>query len=203
MAKCLGATLELPDPVPWFPHPADTQENVHIILDVCHMLKLIRNCPATLEFFKFDGKRIEWRYIKELHRIQEEEDAVLAKKYDLDVRQPIAYDHDLNRFSLNIISYIAGYVVRSVESKIHCEVCIGTLQKGDTPTVNPIQLLMRKTRGGLVLPDQMVTGGPSKDDTYGLQPRFAVLNPAAEATLPQPSVPLIDRMANSEAMLLS
>ncbi|KAG8177806.1 hypothetical protein JTE90_021139 [Oedothorax gibbosus] len=47
------------------------------------------------------------------------------------------------------------------------------------------------------------TGGPSKDDTYGLQPRFVVLNPAAEATLPQPSVPLIDRMANSEAMLLS
>ncbi|KAG8179729.1 hypothetical protein JTE90_006634 [Oedothorax gibbosus] len=63
MAKCLGATLEHPDPVLWFPHPADPQENVHIILDVCHMLNLIRNCWATLKCFKFDGRRIEWRYI--------------------------------------------------------------------------------------------------------------------------------------------
>lgn len=38
---------------------------------------------------------------------------------------------------------------------------------------------------------------------YGLHPRYAVFSPTTEETLPQPSVPLPDRIVNNEAMLLS
>ncbi|KAG8175136.1 hypothetical protein JTE90_011643 [Oedothorax gibbosus] len=49
MASCLGAKLDLPDPQPWFKHPSDPQKRVFVILDICHMLKLMRNNWASLK----------------------------------------------------------------------------------------------------------------------------------------------------------
>ena len=49
--------------------------------DVCHLMKLVRNCWGTaLEFMDGDGGRVKWKYIEELHRLQEAEGLVLANK---------------------------------------------------------------------------------------------------------------------------
>ena len=41
--RLLGANFEMPNPQPHFPHPV-TKEDIHVVLDACHMLKLFRNC---------------------------------------------------------------------------------------------------------------------------------------------------------------
>ena len=56
-------------------------------------------------------------------------DVAIARRYDLEMRQPAADDHDycdvsnameLSEYKEAAISYIAGYVVKMVEKKIHC-----------------------------------------------------------------------------------
>lgn len=46
MASQLGCTLNSVNPNTCFPHPADTSQPVYIMLDACHMLKLMRNLLA-------------------------------------------------------------------------------------------------------------------------------------------------------------
>jgi len=54
-----------------FPHPT-LNYDVQTLLDACHMLKLGRNALADfLVFLSADGK-IEWKYIVELHNIQQQ-----------------------------------------------------------------------------------------------------------------------------------
>ena len=57
-------------------HPADPQQRVHvIILDVCHVLKLLRNAFADGGILKTgDGQTISWKYIEELTKLQEEQE---------------------------------------------------------------------------------------------------------------------------------
>lgn len=52
-----------------FKHP--TQDyNVYVILDACHMLKLARNALADFKEFHTNDGNIEWRYIIQLHQLQ-------------------------------------------------------------------------------------------------------------------------------------
>lgn len=73
MAKCLGAELK-PDPVEFstsFKNPVDESRDVHILLDPCHMIKLIRNSLATMCYITdVDGNHIKWAYIKALEALQ-------------------------------------------------------------------------------------------------------------------------------------
>ena len=48
MLKALGANFSPDEITPNFKHPSDPSSNVHIFLDVCHMLKLVRNTFADL-----------------------------------------------------------------------------------------------------------------------------------------------------------
>jgi hypothetical protein len=54
----------------YFPHP-ETNQPIFIILDPCHMIKLIRN---ALEHFKYlcdkDDGLIRWKYFEELVNLQ-------------------------------------------------------------------------------------------------------------------------------------
>lgn len=65
--RLLGASFLLNDFRPYFKNPID-QTKVHIMLDACHMLKLIRNCLGS-EKILIDGetgKKIEWNYFENL-----------------------------------------------------------------------------------------------------------------------------------------
>ncbi len=63
-----------------FAHPT-SGENVFVILDPCHMLKLARN---ALGFFKSfsdsDGNQINWHFIEQLQKLQEQEGLNLGNK---------------------------------------------------------------------------------------------------------------------------
>ena len=63
-----------------FENPA-TKEDVFVILDPCHMLKLARNALADKgSFIDGDGNIIRWKHIEELQNIQEQEGLNLANK---------------------------------------------------------------------------------------------------------------------------
>ena len=83
----------------------------------------------------------------------------LARRYDLALREPVASDHDycdvsnvieLSDFKEAVISYIAGYVIKMVEKKIHCMQCIAALTT--TKEAIPDLFVTWKTNGGLKLP---------------------------------------------------
>lgn len=82
MARILGANLTLGDSFdPSFINPSDSNKRVHIILDVCHMMKLIRNCLAEKRIiFDSDNNQIEWRYIVQLQDLQVTEGLRLGNK---------------------------------------------------------------------------------------------------------------------------
>ena len=47
MLQTLGACIKLPGLVPYFPHPLWPDHKVSVFLDICHMLKLMRNTLAS------------------------------------------------------------------------------------------------------------------------------------------------------------
>ena len=57
------AQLQLPIRSNFFPHPA-TGEKAHILLDVVHMLKLLRNLFGEQKRLLLDGEEICWKYIQ-------------------------------------------------------------------------------------------------------------------------------------------
>ena len=88
------------------------------------------------------------------------EDVMIARKYDMALRdEPAATGHDycdignsmeLSEFKTSAISYIAGYVVRMVERKVHCMKFLAALttMKEEIPDL----FVVFKSNGGLKLP---------------------------------------------------
>ena len=84
----------------------------------------------------------------------------IVRKYDLALRpEPVTTDHDywdapnvmeLSEFKSAAISYIAGYVVRMVQKKIHCLKCLAALTT--TKEKIPDLFVVWKSNGGLKLP---------------------------------------------------
>jgi len=74
MATELGASLRMPHVNPIFPHPSDSDISVCILLDACHMLKLMRNALAEKGvLLSPSGDEIKWQYIKNLQAVQSKE----------------------------------------------------------------------------------------------------------------------------------
>ncbi|KAF4529837.1 hypothetical protein B566_EDAN017934 [Ephemera danica] len=79
-AKCLGADIFSESIPTSFPHPI-TEQPIEVILDPCHMLKLIRNTLATKKkLYDSKGRQIKWYYIEELVKIQNDEGLHLATR---------------------------------------------------------------------------------------------------------------------------
>ncbi len=58
----------------YFTHPADNTQRVQVILDVCHIIKLLRNQWASVgKFVDPDGNIVDFGLIRKLHELQEEE----------------------------------------------------------------------------------------------------------------------------------
>ena len=81
MMKALGVTLSVDALNPSFKHPSDPSCNIHVFLDVCHMLKLVRNTLGDLKIlYDPDGNIVKWQYLEELHNLQDTEGLHLANK---------------------------------------------------------------------------------------------------------------------------
>ena len=63
-----------------FQHPT-TGEDVFIIADPCHMLKLARNALAFLgTITDEEGQKIQWDYFQQLHMLQQEQGLKMGNK---------------------------------------------------------------------------------------------------------------------------
>ena len=83
MAKLLGADINYHKP--YFLNPY-SNEKVYIILDPCHMLKLVRNTLGEIGIVSDGfGNQIRWDHIVELSKIQ--------TKYGLHVANKIRKKH--------------------------------------------------------------------------------------------------------------
>lgn len=80
--KRLGASFEFREPKPYFINPVD-RSRVYIILDTCHMLKLLRNLIADLTeddiLLDGDGREISWCYFKRLENYRTKNDFITHK----------------------------------------------------------------------------------------------------------------------------
>jgi hypothetical protein len=74
VGRILGAKLRPPDIVlvPWFLHPF-SKERVHIFLDACHMVKLIRNtlCEWGRLRDNSNDTQIRWNFFEQLVNLQD------------------------------------------------------------------------------------------------------------------------------------
>ena len=81
MLRELGASMSPPDLKPYFTHPLDKSKRVYVLLDICHMLKLIRNtlgnCGTLIDG---EDQEICWEYVAALHKLQQEEGLRLGNK---------------------------------------------------------------------------------------------------------------------------
>ena len=74
MARELGACLEVNNMKPTFVHPVEPSKQVCLVLDACHMLKLMRNTLAEKKvLIDCDQHEIKWQYIKDLQELQGKE----------------------------------------------------------------------------------------------------------------------------------
>ncbi|XP_071384885.1 DNA transposase THAP9 [Centroberyx affinis] len=80
MLRALGAKLDVHDMRSSFPHPADPSQVVHVVLDVCHMLKLLRNALAEGGTLQTPTGKISWQYLQDLNKLQETEGLRLGNK---------------------------------------------------------------------------------------------------------------------------
>ena len=77
----LGVCLKPKKLKTFFPHPLNPSEKVYVLLDVCHMLKLIRNTfsEGGLLVDK-SGNKVYWQFITELQKLQDKEGLRLGNK---------------------------------------------------------------------------------------------------------------------------
>ena len=67
----LGVCLRPPDLKAYFLHPLDPSKTIYILLDVCHMLRLVRNALGDEStFFDKNGNTIHWQYIEKPQKLQ-------------------------------------------------------------------------------------------------------------------------------------
>ena len=81
MLRELGASLKPPNVKPYFENPGSKDHKVYALLDICHMIKLVRNAFNKLgTLLDKDGKKIEWKYFIALHEYQDSEGLTIANK---------------------------------------------------------------------------------------------------------------------------
>ncbi len=71
MLRALGASLDVHEMKSSFPHPADSSKMVHMLLDVCYMLKLLRSAFVKGGTLQTTTGKISWKYPQELNKLQE------------------------------------------------------------------------------------------------------------------------------------
>lgn len=64
---------------PWFTHQP-TGPTIHILLDPCHIVKLVRNLLHDYNEFNSKDGRASWMYIQRLNELQEKIGRRLANK---------------------------------------------------------------------------------------------------------------------------
>ncbi|KAG5863221.1 hypothetical protein JTB14_028160 [Gonioctena quinquepunctata] len=94
-------------------------------------------------------------------------DITIIKKYEFDYNDLVIEDDEfvyiidispsLTLLNENVVTYISGYVVRSITKQIKCTVCLDSLEESNYNALDlQFMLLHRKDRGGLIKPSKDV-----------------------------------------------
>lgn len=99
MAEILGADFSPSSFKPFFENP-HTKQRIHIFLDACHMVKLLRNNWASKGiFYDENGEKIKWEYVEKLERLQSEKGLSLGTKL---TKQHIKFQNNKMKVSLAV-----------------------------------------------------------------------------------------------------
>uniref|UniRef100_A0A1A8MMA3 THAP domain containing 9 n=1 Tax=Nothobranchius pienaari TaxID=704102 RepID=A0A1A8MMA3_9TELE len=99
---------------------SDHTQKIHVLLDPCHMLKLLRNVFATVQVIvREDGQLIRWQYIEELHKLQEREGLRLGNKLKM---AHIQWQHQKMKVHLaaQIFSSSVAAALECCEQQLRC-----------------------------------------------------------------------------------
>ena len=131
----LGASTNVDNLKPYFPHPCDPTKFVNVMLDVCHMLKLLRNTFGTRDMFDGRDRAIKWDFIDRLHKLQENEGLRLGNRLK---SQHINWKKNIMkvRLAAQVISSSVADSLKFCESQNYegfkdCDVTIEFLQQFD------------------------------------------------------------------------
>lgn len=79
--ETVGLNLSPPTVSTSFPHLASPSVKVRVMLNVCLMLKSVRNCFASYGILKdHSGNKINWNYNEQLHKLQQSKGLRLGNK---------------------------------------------------------------------------------------------------------------------------
>lgn len=78
MCQQLGASFDLTNPKTYFINPSD-RSKIFIMLDACHMLKLLRNCIGTFNLHDSNGRLISRKFFILLEKYRKKHDLVTHK----------------------------------------------------------------------------------------------------------------------------
>ena len=71
----LGCKMTVSERQTWFPHPERPSSKVHVVFDICHMIKLMQNLLGEYKTICCEEngllKPIRWQYIEGLNDVQE------------------------------------------------------------------------------------------------------------------------------------
>jgi len=78
--KIVSDVPDYEDIISLFPNPANASKSVGCVYDMVHMLKLWRNLIASCLDVKWEHGTVSWKYIENVHNLQEYEKIVAANK---------------------------------------------------------------------------------------------------------------------------
>lgn len=137
MCELLGAQLSVyKKKFQFFIHNPVNQERIYIILDPCHMLKLIRNTFSKRSVFYVGSKqrKIEWRYIEALYQYSLENDFKthkLTKKHMQWTRNPMNVRLASQTFSYSVADSIQYLMEQGIPEFQGAEATIDFIRRMD------------------------------------------------------------------------
>lgn len=120
-------------------------------------------------------------YLKSTRRLREDS----SEENDFQIPNLNFTSGCLSEFKSNVITYIAGFVVKMVKRNLTCQTCLDSLESTSPSLKTTESLLKRKKYGRLVeaspdvikvceVSEKLITQAISKDKDFFLRPNFAL-----------------------------
>ena len=171
MAEKLGCNIKNLDGS--FPHPCHHDRRVHVIFDICHMIKLTRNTFSDLKIFCTTfNEKISWQHIL-LYQTQQKDILHLGNKLKSqhdkwqNHKMKVKLATQLFSYSVSaaitsklwradVLHYILGFVAKKMLESIDCPECAAALYNNSDTSISYVHtgaksLLTCKKYGNLLL----------------------------------------------------
>ena len=156
-----------------FPHPCHHDRRVHVIFDICHMIKLARNTFSDLKIFCTTfNEKISWQHTL-LYQTQQKDILHLGNKlksqhvkwqnHKMKVKLATQlFSHSVSAaitsklWCADVLHYISGFVAKKILESIDCPECAAALYNNSYTSISYVHtgaksLLTCKKYGNLLL----------------------------------------------------